>query len=398
MSVRRLDRGEYRKAQKTANGWLKADGYLSRVGVFPYLREDGTVQHELRLPEEVFKPESMQTFAQVPVTDDHPPVFLDDTNTGQYSVGSLGDTLRRDGDFLVGPISVWSGKTVAKVDSGKQELSLGYFCDLDFKPGVWKDDAGKEHRYDAIQRNIRGNHVALVRKGRAGPQARIRLDAAGDAVLDADDGGEDPPKPKDGPTMIKKNIDGVDAEVSEQASQLIDRAKAKADAQLAEAVAKAAAAEAAHQTAKAKADALAEEVKKKTDALAEATDPSKVQASIKARVDLETKARAVLGVDAKLDSMDSRGVQVAVLAKLNPKLDLKDAADAYVQGRFDMAIDGLGADALAKVRTALAGGTGTGSGTGTGKTDEANMDADALAHKKMIEANTNAWKVAQKSA
>lgn len=391
MTVKRLDRGEYRKAKKTPEGWLKADGYLTRVGVFSYAQPDGTTQRELRLPEEVFRPESVQTFAQVPVTDSHPPEFLTGKNAGQYAVGSTGETIRRDGQYMVGPLTVWKDDAVARIDSGqKQELSLGYLCDLEFKPGVWKDDAGIDHPYDAVQRNIRGNHVAIVSRGRAGPEARIRLDAA-EEVDEAPDRGKTPPTNKDEPTMVKKNIDGVDADVSEQAAQLIDRANAKAAASLADAKAKADAAEAEHQKAKAKADALADELKKKEDALKDATDPAKVQAQIKARVDLETKARAVLGVDAKLDALDTRGVHTAVLAKLVPELKLDAAvADAYVQGRFDMAIDTVGKEALAKVRNAIAGAGATGT-PGT-KTDEAD------AHAEMVKRNTSAWKPAQKSA
>lgn len=55
--------------------------------------------------------------------------------------------------------------------SGLRELSLGYSLDLDETPGVWNGQP-----YDAIQRNIRINHLALVEKARAGEQARLNID------------------------------------------------------------------------------------------------------------------------------------------------------------------------------------------------------------------------------
>ena len=42
------------RAQRTPQGFLRAPAWVTRVGVFPYRRADGTVQRELRLPEEVF--------------------------------------------------------------------------------------------------------------------------------------------------------------------------------------------------------------------------------------------------------------------------------------------------------------------------------------------------------
>ena len=56
-------------------------------------------------------------------------------------------------------------------DCGLKELSLGYNLTLEETPGVWN---GQE--YDAIQRDIRINHLALVREARAGDQARLNID------------------------------------------------------------------------------------------------------------------------------------------------------------------------------------------------------------------------------
>src|SRR5690606_27126345 len=95
--------------------------------------------------------------------------------------------------------------TIADIDKGKRELSCGYSCDLEHVPGEWIDPrTGVAHRYDAIQRNIRGNHVAVVSKGRAGPEARVRLDSAEAGVLVSDS--EQFPVPRGSQDMEKIKI------------------------------------------------------------------------------------------------------------------------------------------------------------------------------------------------
>ena len=54
---------------------------------------------------------------------------------------------------------------------GLKELSLGYNLTLDETPGEWNGQ-----HYDAIQRDIRINHLALGREARAGEQARLNID------------------------------------------------------------------------------------------------------------------------------------------------------------------------------------------------------------------------------
>lgn len=182
----RLDRASYRKPKKLPNGYLRADAVLTRVGVFEYRRADGTIRRELRLPEEVFSQDSLASFSMMPVTDEHPPVALDAENTHEFQVGVVGENPRADGDHVISTVMVTDAKVVAAVEKGaKRELSCGYNCKLDETPGEWNGQ-----RYDAIQRQIRGNHVALVTKGRAGPEACLRMDS--EAAIMADDEAADP--------------------------------------------------------------------------------------------------------------------------------------------------------------------------------------------------------------
>lgn len=190
--VRRCDITPLRPVERLADGRVKCDAHFGRAGIQVYHNPDGSERRELRPEAEVFKPASMRSFAMVPFTDDHPNDLLTAATAGPYVKGSTGDTITRDDDHLRGNIGVFDAATIAKMEAGKREVSCGYTCDLLETPGVhpvW----GK---YDAIQTNIIGNHLALVDKGRAG-SAAIRMDASY-AVVDADWNEEDHPRAEDG--------------------------------------------------------------------------------------------------------------------------------------------------------------------------------------------------------
>lgn len=332
--VTRFDRGTYEKPKKLPNGHLRVDAAVTRAGVFKYVKADGSVRLELRHPDEVFKEDSLDTLSMVPVTDDHPPVFLTDENTTQYARGHIGERIDVSDGRLVKTRAVLTSKDlIDRVSRGdKREASCGYRCRLDETPGVWNGE-----KYDAIQRDIVYNHVAIVKHGRAGPEAGIRLDDANSAVMVFDEGPSpgSPPPPKEFP-VIKRRIDGVEFDVSEGAAQALEKTdKAHADA-IAKADADLAAAKKSADEFRAKADALAED-KKKLEAELQAA-PEKIRADIAARVQLETLAEKILGKDYKFDGKSDREVREAVVLKTDAAAKLKDESDDYVRARFDMAI------------------------------------------------------------
>lgn len=115
----------------------------------------------------------------MPMTLDHPPG--DETvapdNFAKYSTGSVGSPVR-DGDFVRADILITRKDAIAALAAGKNQLSCGYTLDLISRSGVIVHADGREERFDAIQTNIIGNHVAQVDVARAGPEARIRIDEA----------------------------------------------------------------------------------------------------------------------------------------------------------------------------------------------------------------------------
>jgi hypothetical protein len=170
----RLD-ASLKPPKRMDNGFLRVEGRIARVGVQEYQRADGSVHRELRLPEEVFDGESLESFQCLPVTNRHPPGMLTARNAKQFQVGSVGESVRQDGDYVAASMMITDEAAIAAAEAGRSQLSNGYSCELD----TTQDPALIERwgKYDSIQRKIRGNHVALVDVARAGPGASLRLDA-----------------------------------------------------------------------------------------------------------------------------------------------------------------------------------------------------------------------------
>ena len=180
--VPRFDIGEQlAPPERMPNGWIRVQGKLARCGIQIYAGPDGKPRRELRLPEEVFAPATLASFKGVPVCNTHPPVLLDDKNTKFYGVGSLSDPARTPDDWMIGDLLITEAEARAAAERGRNELSNGYECDQD--ETQHPELVAKWGPYDSIQRNIRGNHVALVDEARAGHDAQARMDARGATML-----------------------------------------------------------------------------------------------------------------------------------------------------------------------------------------------------------------------
>lgn len=372
MAVHRYDRAELRLDAKsrTPQGFLRVDAAIARTGVQFYRQPDGKVRREYRPPEEVFRADALATCSLAPLTLRHPPEMLTPQNVAKYRKGTVGETVRQDGHLVVTSIVIEDADAISAVETGAmRQLSCGYYCDTDETPGVAPDGS----RYDAVQRNIRVNHVALEPMGRAGPEVRVRLDATDAVQVDEDP----PPTPKQEKKMATKKIriDGVEAELEDTVAQLVEKQQAQLDA----ARDSATKAKAEADQAKARADA-ADAARAKAEAtLKEATDPAKLQAAARARADLEQKA-AKVGPKAKFDGLDDMAVKRAALADAGVKVEGK--SDAYVEARFDLALEET--EKKNPAATARAAGT-----------PEAKADADDVietARAKQRKDSAEAWK------
>jgi uncharacterized protein len=147
------------------------------VGILTYNR-DGKIVQEFRPESEMFSSTTLESLQLLPVTLEHPAELLNANNTSEYQVGTVGDELRRVGDKVSQSIIITRADAIQAIKTRAAiELSLAYTCDIEETPGEWRG-----HRYDAIQRNVKGNHVAITKNGRAGPECAIRLDNGDDSL------------------------------------------------------------------------------------------------------------------------------------------------------------------------------------------------------------------------
>ena len=163
---------------ETAEGYLICRSVpIARTGDQEYtareVMQDGDPGQTVivhRRPEDVFAEETIASFEGKPVTDDHPPENVQAENFASYARGHV-QNVRQAGDNLVGDVYITDAKLASDVKhSVKREISCGYQCDL------VPDGAGGYY-----QTNIRGNHVAVVLRGRAGHDVAIH-DAANTAA------------------------------------------------------------------------------------------------------------------------------------------------------------------------------------------------------------------------
>lgn len=342
--VKRFDLRQIGKAVKTDAGFLKCPVSATRVGVLRYFKPDGTVFKELRLPEEVFAKDSMATLAGVPLTNRHPSELVDSKNAKKYMVGYTSDSVEnRDNKYLETTVTITDSKLIEEIEqNGIREVSCGYTCQLDMMPGIYDGE-----KYDAIQRNIRYNHLAVVDKGRAGPQVRLHLDSESaifnDTELKLDLRTDN--RQSEGGSMAKIKLGGAEYDVDSGVAQAMDSAlkdaekkgfdnamseemKKKADKEM-EAKKKTDALEA-------KVDELTAENKKLSE---QKMDDAKIQELVKARTDLLAKATPLVKADTKLDGMTDLEIKKAVIVAKNPDVKLDEKSQDYIEARFDAIVE-----------------------------------------------------------
>ena len=168
--VVRLDSLPLNQTYFTEEGYLVDRPILTSTGIFEYTNPDGTIRRELRLPEEVFKEESLQSYKGKPIIITHDAGLITKDNVHENAVGTILSEGYRSGNDVRAEIIIHD--TDEMKSAGLKELSLGYNLDLDETPGEWNGQP-----YDAVQRNIVINHLALVLEARAGEQARLNIDS-----------------------------------------------------------------------------------------------------------------------------------------------------------------------------------------------------------------------------
>ncbi len=162
-----------RTRETTPEGYLLCrDVPVARIGTLMY--GDGEVPVTAdntgliliqRGEEDLFDPKTMASFEGKAVTNDHPEDWVNPSNWKELAVGTAHSVRRGEGaeaDFLIADLLITDQDAIDAVMGEKVEISLGYDADyVEISPGK------------GVQRNIFGNHVALVDKGRCGSRCSI---------------------------------------------------------------------------------------------------------------------------------------------------------------------------------------------------------------------------------
>lgn len=225
------------KREITDEGFLKVTARISRAGIYRYTRHEVGLDgppNELvsiyRDPKEVFDEESMRSFALKPVTDNHPPEFVNPVNFKSYAIGYSGEQVFKDGDYVATTVVITDAQAIKNVMAGKVELSPGYTLEFEAVKGMTIDGQA----YDGVQSKIRGNHIALVGAGRCGSECRLADHAHGEpcedeAVCDCASCKQRKEDRMTTATTKTIQVDGMAVEVTDAAAQAIDRLQKQRD-------------------------------------------------------------------------------------------------------------------------------------------------------------------------
>lgn len=322
MILRFIDKAPVSGIRRTDDGYAVAEVPVARTGLQDYAgwevgRPDLARVSVYRPPETVFADSYLASMAHKPVTNDHPTEDVTADNWDGLAKGWTGETIRKDeaNGLVYVPMMLADGKLIDAVESGKREVSCGYTCELEWRDGVTPDGAP----FQAIQKNARINHIAVVKRGRAGSTCRI-----GDSWAEFND--------KEPVVATNKIItfDGLPVEVTDAAEAVINKLTDARDAlksELADAVKELSDARAEHDRAIAAKDAELAEAKSKV------MDQAEIDRLADAKADVVTLAKAIVG-----DSIETAGKTVAeirreVVAAKGVTVDGK--SDDYVEAYFD---------------------------------------------------------------
>lgn len=314
-----------------STGFLYGKARLTRTGVFDYYDVKGNLMREYRSDEEVFDKVSMDSLSLKPIVDDHPPEMVTSDNINSLQVGSVGEIINIDGQYLTSNIVITDKEMVETILDRKKmglttELSCGYSCML--VPEIGNHDS--DGYYTFAQKNIKYNHVAIVDRGRAGDQVKIL------------DGKNKKKEQKMAKVQFSRKAIKCDSLTLDQITQVVDEDNLNVinllSDKLDEAVLIIENITQKKDEFQAKFDQATETIntlKTQVDSLNDINSPV-ISAMLKERSDVETIATK-LGVDCK--DKDVKTIKCDSILAMSKNADLKDKSDLYINTRFDAVKD-----------------------------------------------------------
>lgn len=320
---------------------------IARAGVFSYRKADGSFLMEAKLPEELLSDDTVATVNCKPITDNHPRengenVLVNRGNSAKYMKGLTASNAHVDSsdNTLRVDMTISDPELIKEVQNGKEELSIGFQTEVEPRKGTYKGMA-----FDAVQKNIQVNHVAIVDRGRAGHTVRLTGDSA-ESVID-----DNRERTNEQMETTKVRLDGENITVATDDADKVTKSNSSL-ASLKEQL-KAEQAKVADLEAKVKkAERDAADKKKKAD-----TAQAKADSAEKDKIELQTKldkfktdsvdelvnnrlqlidtARTLVGDGYDFNGKNEKTIKVDSIKAVDSNFDEKDKSDDYINAYFD---------------------------------------------------------------
>lgn len=158
---------------------------IARTGVFKYVKPDGSIHKEAKLPEDILSDSTVESANNKPVTDNHPEnangqrILVNRDNSTALMKGFTASNAhvdRTDGTVRV-DMTITNPDLIKKISGGKRQLSIGFQTQVVPQSGVYKNT-----EYDSVQKDITINHVAVVDVAREGPDISLDRSVVGDSA------------------------------------------------------------------------------------------------------------------------------------------------------------------------------------------------------------------------
>jgi len=307
----------YTKYIDKDTGFLHISGVIARTGIQEYygleLQDSEAVPMQkynvYRPKEEVLNKDSLKTFINATVTDDHPNQLVSIDNIKELGKGSSSgyEIVSEDGiDYVKTNLIITDKDLIYKIMDGKIEISAGYTQNLVKESGNFN---GVDYQYK--QTDIKINHIAIVDAGRCGVKCKIMTDSKSDIMQDVNTTkGGNMKKIKIGDSEIEI-CDTVDSHIKGLESKLSDSLKQV-------------------ETLKAQNDALVVEIEKEEE---ENKEKEMMDSMINEKVEVMVLAKDLnLSIDSKLSLID---MKKSIIGQKN-SISLDNKSNDYIDAMFDM--------------------------------------------------------------
>lgn len=225
MSVFLTDAGSVSSRHLTDEGFLSVKGIFSSVGVQKYkeneLFDDGSpdvVVNVYRSSDTLSDPKFLESLKMKPVTVEHPKTFVNSDNYNALSRGHVGENATLNDRKLKGGFLITDKRAVEDVQNRKNSaLSMGYTATIERQVGIFDGET-----YSAVIRNMRANHVAILKSGRCDEAVILDKKEVDSDMSDIKD--KKGAKAKEGEkVVVKDKIDGKDIEDQNLVSSVVEQ-------------------------------------------------------------------------------------------------------------------------------------------------------------------------------